>query len=350
MNKFTPPCNSTSYLYEVIPIRLFLIVMLVFYHAFAIYSGSWLPIKGFPIIPLYSIIDKLSYACLLETFVFISGYVFGFQVRKKGENTLSVRTVFIKKFNRLIIPSIIFSMVYLLLFKDIQQPILASIYQILCGVGHMWFLPMLYWCFAIICLLEKFHIKYTFAITLLSIAIYVSFIPFPLGIAPAFYYVIFFYIGYIIQKTGYVDVINIKRLMPIALIGFILLFILKLNLKNEIVLITGIAILDKSFYIFIDKTLQFMNAFCGVVILYGISCLLVNSLAINNWERCLLISENCFGVYLFQQFILKAIYNSTLPQEVGPYILPWLAFILALLISILLTIIIRQFPLGRKLI
>ena len=67
--------KSQQFLYEVVPIRLFLIVMLVFYHAFAIFTGAWKPIAGYPEIPGYTLLGNLSYACLLETFVFISGYV-----------------------------------------------------------------------------------------------------------------------------------------------------------------------------------------------------------------------------------------------------------------------------------
>lgn len=87
--------NNT--LYEVIYVRLLLITTLVFYHAFAIFSGAWEPISGYPKIQVYSIMDKLSYACLLETFVFISGYILGYQVSKKGEEYIKTKGFIIKK-------------------------------------------------------------------------------------------------------------------------------------------------------------------------------------------------------------------------------------------------------------
>ena len=68
---------KSNIIYEVVPIRLFLIVMLVFYHAFAIFSGAWEQLDGYPKIYVYDVMDKLSYACLLETFVFISGLYLG---------------------------------------------------------------------------------------------------------------------------------------------------------------------------------------------------------------------------------------------------------------------------------
>lgn len=48
------------------------------------------------------------------------------------------------------------------------------------------------------------------------------------------------------------------------------------------------------------------------------------------------LSENCFGVYLFQQFVLKLIYNSHIPQVINPVCLPWISFAIALIISLLL--------------
>lgn len=83
--------SNNNILYEVIYVRLFLIIALVFYHAFAVFSGAWAPIADYPNIPVYSIIDKLSYACLLETFVFISGYILGYQVSKKGDEYIQTK-------------------------------------------------------------------------------------------------------------------------------------------------------------------------------------------------------------------------------------------------------------------
>lgn len=61
------------------------------------------------------------------------------------------------------------------------------------------------------------------------------------------------------------------------------------------------------------------------------------------------LGENCFGVYLFQQFVLKLIYNSHIPQVINPVLLPWISFAVALVISLLLTISIRKTTLGKSL-
>lgn len=58
-----------------------------------------------------------------------------------------------------------------------------------------------------------------------------------------------------------------------------------------------------------------------------------------------------FGVYLFQQFILKGLYDYTfLPTVLDCYSLPWIGFVVALLGSLLMAYLIRKIRVGRLLI
>ena len=75
--------QNTGFMEDVCYIRLLLIVLLVIYHAFAIHSGAWNPIGEQ--IALYGWLDKFAYSFMLECFVFISGYVYGMQVRNGKE-------------------------------------------------------------------------------------------------------------------------------------------------------------------------------------------------------------------------------------------------------------------------
>lgn len=276
--------SNRQFLYEVVPIRLFLVVMLVFYHAFAIFTGAWDPIDGYPKIPVYNILGNLSYACLLETFVFISGYVFGSQVRIKGETVLSAKSIFVKKFKRLIIPSIIFSIAYLFIFGNVNQPILRTIYQILCGVGHMWFLPMLYWCFIIVYILEKLKIRKNIAVMLLLFLSVISYLPLPLGLGSALYYAISFYIGYLIQKNDYTVRIDNKKTILIGFVGFICFFILKLAFANSVgIQLFDIEILDKAINLSLSSFIRLVCAAFGICLLYGLSRLFVSTSLIGNW-------------------------------------------------------------------
>lgn len=187
---------------NVVIIRPILIVLLVFYHAFAIYGGAWKPIEGFQRVNLYWWMDWLSYSFMLETFVFISGYVYGYQVRTKGEYKLKAKNLFLKKFKRLIIPSMIFSLLYISIFGDITQPILTTLYGVINGTAHMWFLPMLFWCFAGTYAIEKMQIQAKHAILLLLVLCACSYESLPLRIGNAMYFMLFFYVGYILQRKN----------------------------------------------------------------------------------------------------------------------------------------------------
>ena len=59
------------YLEDVVVLRLSLIVLLVLYHSFCIFSGAWEVPKDYPLIPIYWWIAKTSYSlCLKPLFLF----------------------------------------------------------------------------------------------------------------------------------------------------------------------------------------------------------------------------------------------------------------------------------------
>lgn len=96
---------------EVSFIRPILIVLLVLFHAFAPWCGGWRPFEGFQESSTYWWVGKLSYSFMLPTFVFISSYVFAYQRVTSGKYNVS--QMMVKKFRRLIVPSILFSFLYI---------------------------------------------------------------------------------------------------------------------------------------------------------------------------------------------------------------------------------------------
>ena len=104
-------------LYDVVVIRLILIVLLVLYHSFAIYNGAWSIPEGIHEVKSYWWLASFAYSFMLEAFVFISGYVWGYQVRTKYDGIVDFNTTVVKKAKRLLIPSVIFSFIYLICFN-----------------------------------------------------------------------------------------------------------------------------------------------------------------------------------------------------------------------------------------
>ena len=64
---------------EVTLMRTILALLIVFMHAFTCYQGGWATPEGYIDIATYKWIARTTFAFTLETFVFISGYLFAFQ-------------------------------------------------------------------------------------------------------------------------------------------------------------------------------------------------------------------------------------------------------------------------------
>ena len=224
------------------------------------------------------------------------------------------------------------------------MPIIYNIYNIINGAGHMWFLPMLYWCFIEIYILEKLDITNNIKLLLLLFLIPFSVLPLPFQLGNSFYYLFFFYIGYYIQRNDYKLKLNNVQFAFIA-ICFISLFLAKITFDYQI---------DSNNYIFsriillCHILLRFTTAFLGIIILMSLSMRIINKNIIN-WNYFLYLSDCCFGVYLFQQFVLLVIYKKTeIPYFLNPYSLPWVSFFISLVISILFTVTLRKTKLGKQ--
>ncbi len=352
--------NNKHLLTNVAIIRPFLVVLLVFYHAFAIYGSAWNPIPGFLEIKTYWWLDKLSYAFMLETFVFVSGYVFGYQVRTKGEIKLEARSLFFGKLKRLIMPCMVFSFLYILLLGNIKQPITKTLYDLVNGYGHMWFLPMLFWCFVGVWIIEKLKLRIGHIIAVLIICSIFSFVPLPLQMGSALYFMFFFYMGYFLQRND----IKLKRFYkPIyaatLFISFAIAFpsltLFRESVKNVIVNGRGDWIdnqmIEKAIALSLSNFTRLIYASIGLTMLFAIVGLLETKRSTPLPKWVIKIGGLCMGVYLFQQFILKGLYLYTaLPEIFGPIWLPWIGFVIALTGSLLISYLMRMTKAGRFLI
>jgi fucose 4-O-acetylase-like acetyltransferase len=104
-----------EHLIEVDYIRVILIFALVGYHAFAPFCGAWVAVSDMQV-PIYSWIGEFFYSFMLEAFVFVSGYVFGYQVRCKGQAILSLRYILNSKFKRYCMCRVLYSVYYIYSF------------------------------------------------------------------------------------------------------------------------------------------------------------------------------------------------------------------------------------------
>lgn len=75
----------------------------------------------------------------------------------------------------------------------------------------------------------------------------------------------------------------------------------------------------------------------------SVNFIINNGLRVPNW--LVKVNSICFGVYIFQQFILMYLYYHTaLPIIVGAYWLPWFGVVVTLILSILFSILLKSIP------
>ena len=138
-----------------------------------------------------------------------------------------------------ILPSIVFSVIYMFLFNGYEKPLPTVVYNLLSGTGHMWFLPMLFWCFVFVFLAEKTRLSTKWIVGASFIMLFASVLPLPFRINTAMYYFVFFYIGYCIKRYELSFSYNGSRKYQLLIAGFVFAFMLKINVCEIDDLLTG---------------------------------------------------------------------------------------------------------------
>ncbi len=333
---------------EVTLMRSILALLIVFTHAFTCYNGSWHQPEGYVDIPLYKWLTRASFAFALEAFVFISGYLFAFQ-RITLHRTDGFLSLTLNKLKRLILPSIIFSFLYFVLFEQ-YKGMGNMLYSIINGCGHMWFLPMLFWCFIGAWLLINLKISDGWKLALLAVLNLVAIIPLPLRFTNSASFLFFFYLGFLFYKyrTIVERVISPRSIVSLWL-AFIVSFVLLRPFVDWLENVTVIDTFQKVIIAIGKNVCQLVFASIGVIAFYCTSYYYVQKHPLS--RATIIVSACCFGIYIFQQFILLGAYYYTgLPTVVGPYWLPWCGFIIAGIISFVLTTILLKTQIGRVLI
>lgn len=318
--------------------RLILVALVIIYHSFAPFCGSWDPIGSGEPIKTYFYIGKISYSFFLEAFVFISGILVGFQSLKRPVKEQGFKFI-TKKIKRLILPSVIFSIIYYFCFYS-YSGIYNGIIAIINGCGHLWFLPMLFWCFVFLWLIERISIN---KITVLIIASVISLFSnntLPVRIGVTMYYFIFFLLGYYYPTGALNKIINPSiRNILIYLVLFCCLFPLSITSYSDS--ISGVIL---------THLIRLISSFSGVMFMY---CLVLRLTPDKKPLPPLLVtlSTYSFGIYIVQQFILKYLYyHTSLPLTVDYLLLPFIGTFVALILSLIITHISLKTFLGKFLI
>lgn len=338
--------NSKEWLYEISFMRPILLLLLVSYHAFAPWCGAWDMPMGCADFEPFRWVAVVSRAFRLECFVFISGYIFTFQMLTKNKFP-RFKELLGSKIARLLIPCWFFSILYFVLFKSYVD-IIDFVFVIMGGAGHLWYLPCLFICFLVQWVFIKKKCDNRFVLIILFFLVFVSFVPLPLNMNQPLYYMLFFFGGGFFYQNKEIirERTNAKNVVLSWLLFVIVLFLVEWAFKS----LNGISqqsLIARGTIYGVKKMLKASLAWIGIYAFYKSAVIWCLNHQVSEWM--LKIGVCGYGVYVFHQFILVWLYDYTsLPNLLGTYWLPWVGFILATTFSLVLTLLIRKTKIGRK--
>ncbi len=330
-------------------LRVIATLLLLVLHSFTVYMGGWRSIDCIDGVVSYKWIAAISYSCVLELFVFISGYVLAWQLQRRQSIFVSF---VLKKVKRLLLPSLVFSILYILCFGTFNE---SSFVAIISGVGHMWYLPMLFWAFIAGWLLHSMRcpvwIKLAICLLLCLISSYLNFLPFRIG--RTCYYILFFYLGMVTfsRKRVILEWLTLRKIWGI-LFTFLILFVSLTYFKEALATIHLTSFPLKFLRNIAVNCSTMASSLAGVCSVYASVVYWLSNRA--SWKPSPLLTRlniTSFGTYLFHQFILQFLYYHTLlPYIIGTYLLPWGGLLITLVGSVLLSELCLKTRLGRSLI
>ena len=333
-------------LYEVSIIRPIIIILLLFMHSFTAYTGSWPAYDCMGTNDFYYLICKFITGFMLEAFVFISAYVFSYQCNSLNKNYKFIPFIK-KKFIHLYVPCLFFGIIYYFIFineGNFDKSKFAD--EVTKGCGHLWFLPMLFWNFIFIWLIDKYKPNKIITFIILSLLSVYPFHGLYLGLTRSIHYALYMYIGY--QMWNYKGIILEKMKNNAFLYSFCAIYIFAVLAKTyfDIYIPSNGKIVIMAF----SNSLLYLTSITGIMALYLAVCRITETTDYKPSEFVLNLSAICYGMYIFHQFILKyLLYKTSLPCMLGQ-LTPWVCFAITVCTSYLLTKLFMRFKFGRLLI
>lgn len=345
------------------------------YHSLCVYTGGWPAPKGVPENDTYWWLGHLISGFRIETIAFVGGYVFCFQCFELGKRRGFFSFLW-KKFQRLIIPCFIFGIIYYFLFRYHGHfRFNIFFWRVANGIGHLWFLPMLFWCFLACWLLDRLlkwlnekHDRWFLPVgwTLLVALCGVSLITvngLRLGLTRAPFFLFYFYLGYWVRmmmtrrekKTFSVAV-------PVVLWLLYLIFVI-VHQQTTHAYLPGCSFRCPNWLCGFSqlslKLLALGHTVCGIMALYTTVMLwLARHKSADAQPGPFLreCSRLCYGVYVFHMFFMQPIYfHCGFPQwccgsALGVWVMPWLVLVVTLGLCVLVTWLLLKTRFGRFLI
>lgn len=287
-------------------LRAVAILSIVVGHSLAIHTSAWSFIyKIEPFIP-FKILGYLISSYFLWLFVMISGFLFGYQLENKKKNSFKINIK--KKFQRLLIPYFFWGLLYFFTFNDSSDFSLAElVFQLSSGIGHLWFLLMLFWVFLFSYLLQSLKLSNHNLIIVILITFIVGIGMLSnnwnfLQIGNSFKYLTGFYFGYFLYRKQ----ITLMGFKNSRILKFILLFLFLFFFKylGEYLMRYSMNISNSLILELYKEITGLPTGLLGSFIIYIYVKKNVDELKTTTKKALLKIEKNSFGIYIFHQFFM----------------------------------------------
>ena len=228
----------------------------------------------------------------------------------------------------------------MLSFKPINYDTILNI-VIHMSTAHLWFLPMLFWCFICGYIIQKNN---WYCYSTLCILLLLMLLPrpsiIPLRITCFMEYAFYFVLGLFLFKDRNILLPIIQN--KISLIISFTVFITTFGFYYYINSILNI----KMFYL-LHYLLGFIYSTAGLIFIYGIHNFIIDH--INSIPLIVKrVANYSFAIYVFHQFILYYIYfNTKAPIIFGQILLPWISIITTMILSYILAHLFLKTKIGK---
>lgn len=325
------------------PLALFLVML---GHCLAPFAGFWdkIPSEGGQNISLYWWLGQFIVKFHVELFIFISGYIFAYQSIDLARVS-KFKDFVLSKLKRLYLPCLIFGVAYYFCFYNQGGFDLSTfLLKVTSGCGHLWFLPVLFWCFVVGWFLNKYKVNHFISLGILA---FISILPIPfmpLGMSNALHYLFYFYLGYV----GWVyRSVVLKYIKGSYILGTLILYLFLVVFYQYID-----SFIANKYLLFGTRVgVDFLIAVFGIIFSYLLVCYYTSKPNFELSPKIFYLSSVCYGIYVYHQFLLEYLYYYTsFPSLVGDILLPWLSLVIVVLISYFLTVLSLKTKVGRFLI
>lgn len=359
---------------EVSIIRPLVIFLLVAYHALCPYTGGWTPPDGVEPNALYWWVGRLISGFRIETIAFVGGYVFCYQCRELGRR-LPLHRFAWKKVRRLLIPSFLFGTLYYLLFRfdSARFSWHVAFWKVANGMGHLWFLPMLFWCFLAGWCIDRLlqwleprgglwrWLPHLLLAALAAVSL-TRLHGLRLGLTRAPYFLFYFYLGYWLRRMVQRGALRFRlRTTALFAVLYVVFLLLHLQATHEQLPGMGFVCPDwlRGWSVLSLRLLSLGHTVCGILAVYGAAVCWLRLRRPPGWQPgpfLRLASAYCYGTYVFHMFFMQPLYYHTAfpawccASAAGAWLMPWAALLLTLAPSLLVTALLLRTRWGRVLI